>query len=962
MPPPKGPLILVKTGKKGESSKARVRCDCQGTTHVFVNNCIECGRIVCVKEGPGPCFYCGAEVDFEAGREVNANDTMDLPAVSNRPKFPTISTKIWDDAEDYYSNDVWLSPEERLVLKKAEEKKIREREEMKNKFVIDLFGKRVVSEDSAKKEFTQDLYKILQSDPSTQRTGSDFRQTTKSVYVGKVGEKKGPVVTVQSKKVQHEFFPDVEAEDLDINFEDIPQKITDMKAVVPLKTKGIVEGFSGLISMNERMEFIKWCIKHGANYYVYAAKEDASRSSDWRAPDNSVGELSKLQGFCKSNSVIFNYALHPLDISWTEMENEVEAASQKLIKIHLEAAIDHFTIMLNEVSLKINPGSSLAQEQVTFIEAVKQKVNSNSKRPITWYILPTFFHCRFQNGKEYDELKYLKLLNQKLSLDVNFFWTGLAHLSNKITKNYLHRMRFFFGQRKVALWDNTPNNDYRKNVLFLNPYSGRDESIGSFFDIVVLNPMSLLEPSKLQLSSAFKFLADPSKYKASECFKAILTSIVDQQTAAALAQMIFISPGNILKDPFEYPKFIHTNSKSEEEWFTKLKQHLEKAKHAEGLASYHPFIDNFSAYVDMNINYFSFLKDKEKYRKILTDRIRQLDNLLRPTLSSKYMTELHRFLQRISYPPRLEVLRKECDEIHSKLFKFQTSTGVSRVSPETLKAQFSEALRRYDQEIRPLATDDDLKNFREYLNYLFVGASDPKKGPLPTGFLEQINPNSTPADRARKIVVNPIVNKPDKPTLSSRRTEVKQVPGLIIVPNWISSHEETKLLSLIDHQIWSTDLARRTQQYGYLYDYSAVYSDEKGESRVTETKPIPAWLDGLCQRLYEEGFFPWKPDQIIINEYTPGQGINPHVDHVPSFREVIASLSLHGGVMMNFSNLKNSTLKYSHYLTPRCLFVMTKESRYEWRHGIESSITDLVNGTPVMRRRRVSITFRKIAE
>ena len=25
----------------------------------MINNCLNCGRIVCVQEGSGPCFYCG---------------------------------------------------------------------------------------------------------------------------------------------------------------------------------------------------------------------------------------------------------------------------------------------------------------------------------------------------------------------------------------------------------------------------------------------------------------------------------------------------------------------------------------------------------------------------------------------------------------------------------------------------------------------------------------------------------------------------------------------------------------------------------------------------------------------------------------------------------------------------------------------------------------------------------------
>uniref|UniRef100_A0A3Q0KSC9 Activating signal cointegrator 1 n=1 Tax=Schistosoma mansoni TaxID=6183 RepID=A0A3Q0KSC9_SCHMA len=34
-------------------------CQCLATKHQLVNNCLNCGRIVCAQEGSGPCYYCG---------------------------------------------------------------------------------------------------------------------------------------------------------------------------------------------------------------------------------------------------------------------------------------------------------------------------------------------------------------------------------------------------------------------------------------------------------------------------------------------------------------------------------------------------------------------------------------------------------------------------------------------------------------------------------------------------------------------------------------------------------------------------------------------------------------------------------------------------------------------------------------------------------------------------------------
>jgi alkylated DNA repair dioxygenase AlkB len=41
-------------------------------------------------------------------------------------------------------------------------------------------------------------------------------------------------------------------------------------------------------------------------------------------------------------------------------------------------------------------------------------------------------------------------------------------------------------------------------------------------------------------------------------------------------------------------------------------------------------------------------------------------------------------------------------------------------------------------------------------------------------------------------------------------------------------------------------------------------------------------------------------NQLIINEYEPGQGINPHVDNTTLFTDTVVSLSLGSEAIMNF--------------------------------------------------------------
>ncbi|KAJ1977174.1 Activating signal cointegrator 1 [Dimargaris verticillata] len=47
---------------KYESRGDRPACTCEASIHDLLTNCLTCGRIICAREGPGPCLTCGALV------------------------------------------------------------------------------------------------------------------------------------------------------------------------------------------------------------------------------------------------------------------------------------------------------------------------------------------------------------------------------------------------------------------------------------------------------------------------------------------------------------------------------------------------------------------------------------------------------------------------------------------------------------------------------------------------------------------------------------------------------------------------------------------------------------------------------------------------------------------------------------------------------------------------------------
>lgn len=181
-----------------------------------------------------------------------------------------------------------------------------------------------------------------------------------------------------------------------------------------------------------------------------------------------------------------------------------------------------------------------------------------------------------------------------------------------------------------------------------------------------------------------------------------------------------------------------------------------------------------------------------------------------------------------------------------------------------------------------------------------------------------------------------------------------EISGLAYIPDFISVQEQDLLLSQIGQQPWLTDLKRRVQHYGYKYDYKArTISDD------IYLGLLPDWLSSISKKLYDEDIFPSVPDQAIVNEYLPGQGISAHIDCVPCFADTIVSLSLGSSCIMEFSNPRTGEKK-SLLLEARSLIVLSDQARYEWQHAIPARKSDIINGIKTERVRRVSLTFRNV--
>jgi alkylated DNA repair dioxygenase AlkB len=176
------------------------------------------------------------------------------------------------------------------------------------------------------------------------------------------------------------------------------------------------------------------------------------------------------------------------------------------------------------------------------------------------------------------------------------------------------------------------------------------------------------------------------------------------------------------------------------------------------------------------------------------------------------------------------------------------------------------------------------------------------------------------------------------------------IEGMTYVSDFLSLPEQDAVLREIDVQPWSSELKRRVQHYGFRYDYKARRVD-----RSMYLGPLPPFALPVASRLIERSLVPKLPDQLIVNEYLPGQGITAHIDCEPCFAETIAMVSLGWAYEMEFIRSETREVR-AILLAPGSALVISGEARYRWLHKIKARKSD--HGIP--RHRRVSLTFRKV--
>ncbi|WP_316831789.1 alpha-ketoglutarate-dependent dioxygenase AlkB [Pedobacter aquatilis] len=178
------------------------------------------------------------------------------------------------------------------------------------------------------------------------------------------------------------------------------------------------------------------------------------------------------------------------------------------------------------------------------------------------------------------------------------------------------------------------------------------------------------------------------------------------------------------------------------------------------------------------------------------------------------------------------------------------------------------------------------------------------------------------------------------------------VPGLFIYPDFISSEKEAALLAEIDSQVWMVDYARRLQYYGFRNELEEPYE------LIAIPLEIPPQIYQFSKDIHRQNLLSLQPDQVIINEYQPGEGIRPHKDR-NYYQNQICGVNLASGCVMRFIRGKNLEV-IDIEIPRRSLYIMQDDARKKWTHGIPPRKKDIIEGNVKHRQRRVSITYRKV--
>lgn len=173
--------------------------------------------------------------------------------------------------------------------------------------------------------------------------------------------------------------------------------------------------------------------------------------------------------------------------------------------------------------------------------------------------------------------------------------------------------------------------------------------------------------------------------------------------------------------------------------------------------------------------------------------------------------------------------------------------------------------------------------------------------------------------------------------------------SMFYIPRYMDPASQNCLLECINHEgssspgIWKELKSRRLQCWGL---------PAPGQDLDTSGSIFPSWLQTIADDLVFHGIFNVPenepaPSQVLINDYSPFEGILHHCDG-NAYYDKVAILSLGSTRLMTFRpklsseeiGVKDGGDVFSVVLEPGSLFVFSREMFSDMLHGIVSDNSD----------------------
>jgi len=157
--------------------------------------------------------------------------------------------------------------------------------------------------------------------------------------------------------------------------------------------------------------------------------------------------------------------------------------------------------------------------------------------------------------------------------------------------------------------------------------------------------------------------------------------------------------------------------------------------------------------------------------------------------------------------------------------------------------------------------------------------------------------------------------------------------------------------------VTESENSRKFQHFGFTYDYASRKIQGLAEEIPNFLLDLRDFLMETCRSLgiVDETYI---FNQIIVNDYQPGQGISKHTD-ISAYGSVIGCFTFGSGAEMTF---RRGDQKEGLFVAKNSLYIMSGESRTDWTHEMASRKSDRVGGEKILRGRRVSVTFRMVPQ